>query len=107
MRFLEKTFGEKCVRCGKRLGTREFDGLPTCPGCHRDLALAADDDDDLPCPLDGELMDKVVVENVVIDKCPQCGGVWLDPGELQLIKEAFGDRQDQHAAFFPIFFGTT
>ena len=31
-------------------------------------------------------MSKTIIEGVVIDKCDFCGGVWLDPGELKMIK---------------------
>ncbi|GJM18531.1 MAG: hypothetical protein DHS20C14_07440 [Phycisphaeraceae bacterium] len=34
------------------------------------------------CPCDGTVMRKVDVEGVVVDRCPGCGGVWLDLGEL-------------------------
>jgi Zn-finger nucleic acid-binding protein len=34
---------------------------------------------------------KQIVKGVVTDKCPKCGGVWLDPGELDLIKRAIQD----------------
>ena len=33
-------------------------------------------------------MTKDVVLNVVIDRCPSCNGVWLDGGELELIRSA-------------------
>lgn len=33
----------------------------------------------------GKVMDRVMVDSVEIDKCAQCGGVWLDPGELELL----------------------
>lgn len=33
-------------------------------------------------------MAKEVILNVILDRCPTCHGVWLDKGELDLIKEA-------------------
>ncbi len=39
------------------------------------------------CPVDGKEMEKQAFEFVLIDKCPSCGGVWLDGGELKLIRE--------------------
>jgi Zn-finger nucleic acid-binding protein len=33
-------------------------------------------------------MVKEVVAGVVIDRCPVCHGVWLDAGELQLVRDA-------------------
>ncbi len=36
-----------------------------------------------PCPkCDGRLIE-TEFENIKIDQCSRCGGVWLDPGELQ------------------------
>lgn len=40
-----------------------------------------------------QVMDRVEVDSVEIDKCPKCGGVWLDPGELELLtKRAKGSK---------------
>lgn len=40
------------------------------------------------CPVDGEPMRKLVIYDVVlIDKCYQCGGVWLDTNELRVIEK--------------------
>ncbi len=40
------------------------------------------------CPVDGEPMRKLVIYDVVlIDKCYQCGGVWLDHNELRVIEK--------------------
>jgi Zn-finger nucleic acid-binding protein len=51
--------------------------------------------DDQRCCLrpscEGKEMERVAVDSVEIDKCPVCGGVWLDPGELELlVKRAKG-----------------
>ena len=35
------------------------------------------------CPQCGFRLDKEKVEEIVIDVCPKCGGVWLDPGEYR------------------------
>ncbi len=32
---------------------------------------------------EGEILEKVQLGDVEIDRCPKCGGVWLDPGELE------------------------
>lgn len=37
-------------------------------------------------------------DDIVIDQCPGCGGIWLDPGELEKIQiywEYFQDHPDQ------------
>ena len=30
-------------------------------------------------------MEKVVIQNVVTDRCPSCHGMWLDEGELEIV----------------------
>ncbi len=37
-------------------------------------------------------------DDIVIDRCPKCGGIWLDPGELEKIQiywEYFQDHPEQ------------
>ena len=86
-------FGEKCVRCDDRRTKREYEGLPTCQACEEELRarVRADSEDRRLCPLDGEVMEKDVVLNVVIDRCASCKGIWLDGGELDLIRSAVAE----------------
>ena len=76
--------GRKCVRCGSR--TRHiYQDKPTCEPCRRELELlleAANEAKRL-CPADGATLGKEIAHGIVIDRCPQCRGVWLDPGELE------------------------
>ncbi|MEJ2695948.1 MAG: zf-TFIIB domain-containing protein [Candidatus Sulfobium sp.] len=47
-----------------------------------------------PCPSCGavtESTEYAYCSQVVIDKCPECGGIWLDKGELEAI-EIFYER---------------
>ncbi|MBW2422744.1 MAG: zf-TFIIB domain-containing protein [Deltaproteobacteria bacterium] len=37
-------------------------------------------------------MQKEIAHMLVIDRCPTCGGVWLDGGELERLK---GDVNEQ------------
>lgn len=39
------------------------------------------------CPNDGTLLQMTSRENIEIDYCPQCRGVWLDRGELDKLIE--------------------
>ena len=43
------------------------------------------------CLIDGAAMQKEVVLNVIIDRCPACKGVWLDGGEIELLRGAIAD----------------
>ena len=43
------------------------------------------------CPACGHLMDVERAEDVEVDVCLECRGVWLDTGELDGLKEAAAD----------------
>jgi Zn-finger nucleic acid-binding protein len=75
--------GETCVRCGKRRTRMEFEGVPTCLDC--ELVIKAEREETLTCQHDGASMRKEVIQNVIVDRCPQCGGVWFDGGELEIL----------------------
>ena len=69
----------------------------------RDPALQVDLDRRRLCPkcTDGVVMMRhfTSVERLVtIDECPECGGVWLDPGELRGIRTEFPTEEARHAA---------
>jgi len=91
-------FGEKCERCGAQRTKQSFEGVPTCEPCEAKLLATrqAAGESQQACPLDGELMEKVIVLNLVLDRCPSCEGVWLDGGELDLLRRAIeaGMRDD-------------
>jgi hypothetical protein len=85
--------GEKCARCGKRRTRKEFAGVPTCDECQHtlELKLAAAKESPHRCPIDHASMQKEVVSNVIVDRCPTCKGVWLDGGELELLRSAIAN----------------
>jgi hypothetical protein len=87
-----KLFGEKCNRCGVRTRNKA-DDVPVCERCatEMELAVAAGSEDVRSCPVDGADMKKEIAHIVVIDRCSECGGVWLDAGELRLIREDVED----------------
>lgn len=80
-------FGEKCARCGKKT-RHEVDGKATCEACEQEMALLvkAEGERTRPCPIDSSDMKKEIAHMIVIDRCPTCGGVWLDGGELERLK---------------------
>ena len=53
----------------------------------------------MKCPKDGSTLQEREFHKVKIDVCTQCKGVWLDPGELEIlsmvdrnpVKRLFGD----------------
>jgi hypothetical protein len=38
------------------------------------------------CPKCGAQLEEIVYEGIRLDKCPTCEGVWLDNGELELLR---------------------
>lgn len=42
----------------------------------------------LACPRCGAALEERRLESVLIDVCPQCSGVWLDSGELEILRHA-------------------
>ena len=42
-------------------------------------------------------MKKINMEGVLIDKCDNCKGVWLDANELEMLKYDDGKKQDELA----------
>ena len=55
-------------------------------------------------PVSGEPMEQVVMNGVVVDRCPVSGGVWLDAGELeQLIELARTEGANPQSSWFSRF----
>jgi len=82
-----------CVRCGEHPSSELVDGLPTCRRCaelvrHKSETIRA-------CPVDGADMRKEIVQSIVIDRCPACGGIWLDHDELEVLLRLASERSDQ------------
>jgi len=46
-------------------------------------AAPTDKDPALSCPKDGATMLRLSADGVAVDRCPDCGGIWLDLGELR------------------------
>lgn len=42
----------------------------------------------MKCPKCGSDMQEVKMDLVMVDKCPECGGIYFDKGELELLLEA-------------------
>ena len=81
---------ELCVRCGEAPADRVYKGAPTCENCEKllEASLMAKHERSRECPVDSVEMTKEIVLSIVVDRCPVCHGVWLDGGELELLKNA-------------------
>lgn len=90
-------FASKCVRCGSKRTRQKFEGLPTCESC--ELVIHMNREEPRVCPVDGSALLKLVLHNVIIDRCPTCDGVWLDAGELKLLQAAVQSNSDHGTDF--------
>ena len=50
----------------------------------------------MDCPLCQDIMIVLELKGVEIDYCPECGGIWLDEGELEILLD---DRENSVHAF--------
>lgn len=39
------------------------------------------------CPKCGNDLEEIPHEGIMIDRCKGCGGIWLDPGELEFLEK--------------------
>ncbi|MBN1788610.1 MAG: zf-TFIIB domain-containing protein [Sedimentisphaerales bacterium] len=39
-----------------------------------------------------------IKHKVAVDECPNCGGIWLDAGELRQIRSLFNTEEERHEA---------
>lgn len=83
---------ETCTHCNTNKTRREFEGQPTCGACK--IKIIMDREPARICPVDGSVLTKEHSNEIIIDRCPKCRGVWLDVGEIEAIKEgAFSEGQ--------------
>ena len=69
------------------------DGGPICTSCNTRLKRA-EIEQVRKCLTDGTDMKKEVVNGLLIDRCASCGGVWLDRGELDILRDRIEELQD-------------
>ena len=81
--FKKKT---NCTHCNNNNTKREFEGAPTCSECKIEVLMSREQT--RTCPVDGSTLLKEHNNEIFIDRCPTCQGVWLDAGEIEAIKEA-------------------
>lgn len=85
----------KCHLCGKSIRNSSRSKVTICKDCH--MKLETKNGKEVLCPNDKTRMEKKYIWNVVIDQCPLCGGIWLEHGELAIIKKSIADGyQDKY-----------
>lgn len=90
--------GSLCHRCGQNRTKRTDEmGRPVCPDCEIELVMEREKKTE--CPIDHVTMEKEIIDGeIIIDRCPKCGGVWLSSGELDLIKENLESKSSSNFA---------
>lgn len=81
---------DRCTRCGGAwLDAGELEALLRAECAAADLALLSPGPSALACPRCGVklLRGGLVSPLLQADKCPACGGIWLDAGEPGLLKK--------------------
>jgi hypothetical protein len=96
---------QNCFRCGKRYESNELTasagGNRFCPECWKKVNPA--NEVSRKCPVDGvDMRKRLVADAVVIDTCANCGGLWFDKGELQVIERKSRDMGWQQGFFTSI-----
>ena len=91
--WLDTLIGRECVRCRARRTRRVVHGEAICHTCA--LEIAALVEPRLGCPVCGVEMAKLITYSLIVDKCPECRGIWLDPGELDRFERDVTSRSRQ------------
>ena len=74
-----------CTHCNENEANREFEEKATCADCKINILISREAI--VSCPVDNSPMQKIHSQDVIIDKCPKCKGIWLNEGELEAIQE--------------------
>lgn len=87
---------DKCTECGGIFFDKgELESILKIVRLYQSIKL---DEPDIPnisdteikrivkCPADLASMDPVIIAGVTIDICPKCKGIWLDRGEIVVLK---------------------
>jgi len=67
----------------------------------RDESVVVDASQRRRCPRDGQIMLRhyfSVERKVQVDECPECGGFWLDAGELRRVRSLGTEEEQREAA---------
>ncbi len=92
-----------CVRCREHPAEEDLDGLATCRRCGTLIRQKCEVV--RVCPVDGAEMLKEVLQNLLIDRCPVCGGIWLDHEELEALLRLAAERTDDRSFLNSVLLG--
>ncbi len=70
---------------------------PKHPGKDRDVVSRETEPSRLS-PVTGKPMQQIVIHGVVVDRCTESGGIWLDTGELERLIQGENENQGERLA---------
>jgi len=77
-------YGENCHRCNQKT-RRTRKNEPTCGHC---IAILDSRHEEIRnCPVDNNKMKKEIIQNIILDRCPNCSGLWFDKNEIEAFEE--------------------
>ena len=83
----------ECIHCKEVKTKRKFEDKPTCPECR--MNILCNREPKRICPVDGSTLVKAYNDQeIIVDKCKKCNGIWLDAGELDAIREVDSNNDD-------------
>src|SRR5918992_6411492 len=53
----------------------------------------------MKCPRCGGTLQEKQYHHAVVDVCPNCNGMWLDAGEVEIIGKSFQEEGSAHGVF--------
>jgi len=53
------------------------------------------------CPKDGTALASIDQHGVIVEECPQCGGLWFDKGEVETVAKRENDSWLGRLVFGP------
>jgi len=90
MSITKRLFGGTCTYCKeKKTKRKSLEGEYICSDCQ--LELDKNKEQKVKCPECSTIMSKKIVADIVIDKCRECGGVYLNSGELEALSNFSSD----------------
>ena len=102
--------GHRCARCAGAWLTRlQIEGIARARSLEATILLAALTQNDegtttLTCPQDGRALNRARIEDVELDFCRDCSGVWVNHGELDkvLSREPFKRARPHQGALVAV-----
>ena len=81
-----------CSRCNVNKTHQKFEDAVTCPQCQSEIVISREEI--RRCPVDHAEMVKEDHNGIILDRCVECKGVWLDCDELEAMQQLVNKDSD-------------